>query len=267
MKMIVSILGCGWLGTSLGKHLIEQNYQVNGSSRSPIQLDILSKLGINPFQIDLENKPSKQSLDSFVQCNALIVCIPPTGMDNYSELFIPIVDSLKKEAKTPKIIFISSTSVYSDYGIYSDQSKEYSSKIRSQEILKTEDLFLDSFTDSIILRLAGLAGPKRNPGKFLSGRVNVANPNGPVNFVHQADCIAIITLLLSSQNAKGIYNVCSPEHPTRKEFYCKHAKQLNLEIPQFSMSEREKSKVIEANRLLKELNYRFIFPNPMNYSF
>ena len=55
MKNIkISILGCGWLGLPLAKKLIENGYEVKGSTTSESKLELLKNAGISPYQIKME---------------------------------------------------------------------------------------------------------------------------------------------------------------------------------------------------------------------
>ena len=59
-----------------------------------------------------------------------------------------------------------------------------------------------------ILRLAGLVGPGRHPGRF-AGKTAPDGEHG-VNLVHLEDVIGAITLLLQAPKGGHIYNICAP---------------------------------------------------------
>ncbi len=269
MKKSISILGTGWLGLPLGIHLRNKGFEINGSIRNPNNLEVLRSNGINPFLLDFEETNSLVNLKSFLaSTNTLIISIPPSGQSNYSALFRPLIVCLKALAKLPQIVFISSTSIYGDAGHFDEESKQFSVKPRAQQILDAENLFIETFPENtIVLRLAGLAGPGRNPGRFLAGKLDVQNPNGPVNFIHLADCIEIITQLIQESVPKGIFNVCAPKHPGRRAFYTLHSTQLSLEAPRFITDNNGSSKIIDANKITDRLNYTFIYPDPMYFEF
>ncbi|WP_321539617.1 NAD(P)-binding domain-containing protein [Flavobacterium piscinae] len=48
MKQI-SILGCGWLGMPLAKHLLQKGYSIKGSTTTETKLELLQNEGITPF--------------------------------------------------------------------------------------------------------------------------------------------------------------------------------------------------------------------------
>ena len=78
-----------------------------------------------------------------------------------------------------------------------------------------------------ILRLAGLVGPSRHPGRFFAGK---SAPDGQhvVNLVHLQDVVAAIELLLQAPKGGHIYNLCAPRHPARGLFYPQMARELGL---------------------------------------
>jgi nucleoside-diphosphate-sugar epimerase len=108
-----------------------------------------------------------------------------------------------------------------------------------------------------------LLGKDRNPGKFLAGKKDIQGGNHPVNVIHQQDCIGIIKSIIELQAWGEVFNACADDHPTRKEFYTQAAERMNLEIPQFSGIDENKSKVVNCDKLKAGLKYEFIFPDPM----
>ena len=68
----VSILGCGWLGTSLGISLIDEGYSVKGSTTKTEKLTLLEANDIEPFIIDIT---SFEEFDDFLQTDILIISI------------------------------------------------------------------------------------------------------------------------------------------------------------------------------------------------
>lgn len=65
-----------------------------------------------------------------------------------------------------------------------------------------------------ILRLAGLVGHRRHPGRFFAGKTAPDGQHG-VNLVHLEDVVGAITLLLQAPKGGHIYNICAPAHPAR----------------------------------------------------
>ena len=68
----LGILGCGWLGVPLGKHLQTLNYNIKGSSRSKEGISNLNNKGIKGYQVVLEENQTK-GVKSFI--NKLETCL------------------------------------------------------------------------------------------------------------------------------------------------------------------------------------------------
>jgi hypothetical protein len=54
----------------------------------------------------------------------------------------------------------------------------------------------------------------------------------------------------------GVYNLTTPDHPKKNEYYIKYASGLGINIPEFNKLDSTKGKLIQSNKL-KELNFEF----------
>jgi nucleoside-diphosphate-sugar epimerase len=102
--------------------------------------------------------------------------------------------------------------------------------------------------NSTILRLGGLIGPKRHPVHFLAKRSQNSNPGQAVNLVQQQDVVRVIELFVQNPTF-GTFNVCSSEHPTRKEYYNEAATAFGLEPISFENSTNESGKIVDSSKL------------------
>jgi nucleoside-diphosphate-sugar epimerase len=102
----------------------------------------------------------------------------------------------------PRIIFTSSTSVYGDtHGTVKENSPRNPSTASGRVLKELEDWLHNLPGTSVdILRLAGLVGPARHPGRFFAGKTAPDGQQG-VNLVHLEDVISAITLLLWRRRA------------------------------------------------------------------
>lgn len=99
----------------------------------------------------------------------------------------------------PRIIFTSSTSVYGDIDGMAKENTERRPVTASGRVLKELEDWLHNLpgTQVDILRLAGLVGPGRHPGRFFAGKSAPDGQHG-VNLVHLEDVIGAIELLLQA---------------------------------------------------------------------
>ncbi len=264
----VSILGCGWLGVALGKHLRNRKFSVKGSVTSPEKFGQLRTSGIVPYRIELNENNVEVDDPTFFETDVLIISIPPRRIDGIARIFptqiaqlIPII--LKSGIQ--KVIFISSTSVYPEnLKTAHENDVVYPDKESGKACLAAENL-LNHLTDfeTTILRFGGLIGADRNPARFL---LKSARPvaNIPVNLIHQDDCIGIIDAILEKDLWGETLNACCPEHPLKKDFYGKAAQISGLPAPQIS-DEPEAYKIVDSSKLKRLLKYKFKYPSPMDY--
>ena len=112
------------------------------------------------------------------------------------------------------------------------------------------------------VRLAGLIGPGRHPGRFFAGRQEVPNGLAPVNLIHQADAVGLIRKLAAEDHAPGIFNGCAPDHPARQDFYVRAARVLGVQVPVFR-PEMTSWKIVRGDKVRDELGYAFRYPDLM----
>jgi nucleoside-diphosphate-sugar epimerase len=291
MKQI-SILGCGWLGLPLAKSLLEKGFSINGSTTSVEKIAVLEKAGISPFLVSLSavevSDETKTSIASFLSnSKILIIDIPPKlrgdSSDTSTELSKTFVAKIQnvipfiEKSSVEKVIFVSSTSVYSDdNSIITEETIPNPDTESGRQLLEAEHLLQsNSNFQTTILRFGGLIGEDRHPIKFLAGRKNIENPEGTINLIHQVDCIGIIEAIIKkglrqaqfdNWDLNEVFNAVAPFHPTRKEYYIQKAIELNLPLPEFddpSNSEQAQQsktsigKTILSDKVESVLNYKF----------
>src|SRR5690606_39022244 len=91
-----------------------------------------------------------------------------------------------------KVIFVSSTSVYGEEsGMITEATIPQPTTPSAKELIAAEALLRNAKAQfaTTVIRFGGLIGEDRHPVKFLSGKKNLANPKGNINFIHQDDCI------------------------------------------------------------------------------
>ncbi|PCI01635.1 MAG: NAD(P)-dependent oxidoreductase [Flavobacteriaceae bacterium] len=249
----ISILGCGWLGLPLAKHLISHNYGVKGSSRSLHKNALLKEKGITPYCIDLSNKATNFS--EFLRSETLICVLPSKDIEGFQHLITHIEKSMVKQ-----VLFISATSVYNAH----PNPITENNATNNCDLAIIEQLFLNKNTfKTTILRFGGLIGPKRNPGNFFKKGRLVKAPDSPVNMIHLDDCIHIIHQIILQKSWNTILNACTDSHPSKREFYRHMTHISHKETPNFDSETESLVKLISNEKLKKLLNYSFIHTDLM----
>lgn len=269
-KKSISIIGCGWLGLPLGALLVEQGYMVRGSTTREEKLDILREKGIEAYQIKVDQELVGERLDAFFSSELLIVNIPPGRRRSDVETAYPreialILDAAKKGG-VKEMIFVSSSSVYPDINDVVTEETPVNAKTNSGKALIAAEIMVRSRTEvkGIILRLSGLIGGLRKPGRFFAGKKDIPGGLVPVNMVHRDDCIAIISQLIKQEIWGETFNVCADEHPTKATFYTAQAQKDQLPAPEFLM-EKSAFKIVDNTKIKKYLNYTFQMQDPMTF--
>jgi len=266
----ISILGCGWLGLPLARHLLAQGWTVRGSTTTPAKLETLAEAGIDPYLLTLDPEPQGERVDAFFEADVLFVNVPPPrGAGD-------VVAVMRRQARgvldaarqggVGWILYVSSTSAYANLNrvVTEDDAYEGTPARASGAALREAErlLFGAEGVDVTVLRFAGLYGPDRTPGRFLAGRTGVSGPDAPVNMVHLADGIGVTTAVLREDARDALFNVCADEHPTRRVFYAQAATSQGLEPPTFSDAATD-FKIVSNRTVRDHLGYTFEHPDPL----
>jgi nucleoside-diphosphate-sugar epimerase len=263
----ISILGCGWLGLPLGFYLVKKGYKVKGSTTEPDKLKLIKEKGIEPYLILLNPEIHGENYNDFLSCDVLIIDFPPErryGIVEYHQQQIKSLISAIRSGTVKHVIFTSSTSVYPDvnHEVYEDPEPK-PTKSSGKALLKVENLLRECHTfETTIIRLGGLIGYDRMPGKFLAGKKDLANGDAPVNLIHRDDCIEIILNIIKNNIWGETFNACSDNHPTRKQYYVDQAKLSGLTPPTFNERGKSAYKIVSNKKLKRALNYKFKYPDP-----
>ncbi|WP_158800646.1 SDR family oxidoreductase [Pedobacter sp. L105] len=256
----ISILGCGWYGMALARLLLTDGYIVKGSSTTAEKLTGLQQTGIIPYLVNFQAE-EEQFDPAFFRCSLLVISIPPKRSTAEQYTFLSKIERIIKAAflyKVPEIIFISSTSVYGDQNEEVNEETIPLPETDSGKAILAAELALKSshgFTTTIV-RFAGLIGPAREPGRFFAGKKDIPNGLAPINLIHLEDCIGITKKIIDEEAFGYTYNACSPDHPSRADFYSYAAQQSGLEKPQFK-NELLNWKCVNSKVLSEVLNYTF----------
>jgi len=216
MNKNVLLFGCGYLGFPLAKELKTQGYFVHVATHSPEKFKGFEEDGLNPFlvSLDFDNFSADSIKEKCKTVDSAILMLPPSNFKNYAATIRSIADCFQKNTH---VIFVSSISVYEDTSeIVNENSpcKENHALIFAEQYLRC-----NKSINTTILRLAGLLGNGRHPVHSFLNKEKIANGLVPVNLVHQLDVVSVITKILSKNIRNELFNICYPEHPTRKDFY------------------------------------------------
>ncbi|MTC61705.1 NAD-dependent epimerase/dehydratase family protein [Providencia rustigianii] len=266
----ITIIGLGWLGLPLANALMAQGMRVTGTKTHADGVEAARAVGIDCYKLQLTPniQCNSEDLNQLMKDSDVMVILLPPSKVTLSE-YVLAIEQLVDSAiayKIPRIIFTSSTSVYGDVNGVIDEESPLLGETASARALIAVEHWMHGLPNIRVdvLRLAGLVGEKRHAGRFLAGKQQVKGGNQPVNMVHQDDVISAIILLIQQSEGGNTYNLCAPEHPTRKQFYTHMAQSIGLVPPEFMVEEHEDAgKTIDGGCISADLGFEYQFINPL----
>jgi hypothetical protein len=275
-KKRISILGCGWLGFPLAIRLRSNpiTSEIKGSTTSPSKLENFKTNGIEGYLLDLnpELQNDNSSTMPLFDTDSLIISLPPRLGKTEPGFYTKQIESIAKEIeKSPvkEIIFISSTGIYPDVNrIVRENDVLLPEQSASPDMVAAENIIqsLRGEKTVSILRLGGLLGYNRIPGKYVQGQKNMKTRLIPVNYIHRDDAVEIIITILERGVVNETFNIVAPLHPTRGEVYETTCNQFGWEVPTFDQLVTEQDfKIISADKFSSFYDYKFLFPDPLEF--
>lgn len=263
MPQSVAIIGCGWLGLALVKQLHIEKYRVAVTTQSVDKQKTLKQNNIDAELLSLPvHDPKSVVLSAFNQ-ETLVISITPQirqGRSDYPEKIAQLVE-MAELGKVKKIILLSSTAVYNGLSGVVDENSLLDFAADKVAIIAGAEAAAQQFTgQTVILRLAGLVGPNRHPGRFLQGKRVLAEPQAFINLIHQADAVGVLINIISEHKYNGIFNAVSATETSKEHYYQAAANALGLAVPEFSFETSMRfGKRINDEKLRDKLNYQFIY--------
>lgn len=246
------VLGSGYTGRVLHRTGTSQGWTVHATSRNPLNnlADIPSELRL---QFDLEQPSTWLNIPA--QAN-LIWCFPATPLEQ--------VQTFARTLNAParRIVVLGSTSAYEA----PDHSDEYpppwideSAPINLTKPRVQGEEYLREHHGAIVLRVAGIYGPGRNPLDWIrQGRIGPSRKH--VNLIHVEDLAAICLLALEKGKPGEIYNV-SDGRPYLWSEICATAQQRWSVAPTAVKDDLSSGKRISNAKLRGELGYVLKHPD------
>ncbi|MBG3039053.1 SDR family oxidoreductase [Proteus mirabilis] len=264
----ITIVGLGWLGLPLANALREAGYQVKGTKTTEDGVEAARMSGVDCCLMNLTPaiECDRDDFDYLMETDVLIITLPPSaagGGYDYVEGIQTLVDSAMSRHVT-RVIYISSTSVYGNQSGVITEEVDIRPETQSAKMIAEVENWLHRLplTTVDILRLAGLVGPGRHAGRFLSGKKQVKDAHQSVNLVHLDDVIFAIEQLLAQNEGGRLYNLCAPIHPKKKDFYSRVAAQLELTPPEFALEDKPPAREIDGQEICRDLGFHYHYPDP-----
>ncbi|WP_115720455.1 NAD(P)-binding domain-containing protein [Gallaecimonas mangrovi] len=254
------VIGAGWLGAPLAKRLAAKGQKVLATRRSEARCNALVADGV-PAQV-LDLSADKLDFTPFYGFEQLVLAFPPGVRRGNGDAYLSMLKRLRDGLAgngLQKVLLLSSTGALKEADATLD---EKSAADANSPLAQAERALLDDGRyQSAVLRLAGLFGPERYPGRFLAGKTDLPRGGAPVNLVHQADALGLSLAILQRQRFGDIFHAVAPQSYSRAHFYVQAAKLAGLTPPRFS--DQTGGKRVVGDWTAQTLNYQYQIPDPL----
>lgn len=276
--MKVVILGCGYVGIRLAKHLVTHGHEVYGIRRFIHDIKAFESASIIPLSIDITNAESLHTIPRNAQWIINAVSSSKGGVDAYRNIYLEgtqlLVHHLLHYPHIKHYIHISSTSVYgqTDGSWVNESSSRKPISKTGQILVQMEDFLMDQCCfPTTIVRASGIYGSDRSYllDQYVKGEARMVGEGMRyLNMIYVEDLVFAIYHILQKALPGTIYNVSDIEPVTQKRFFTWLSKRLGKPLPPAASSSelaRRKraltNKRVSSHRLRNELGYEFVYPS------
>lgn len=244
----LGIIGFGWLGNHIADRL-SNRYKIFATTTTPAKVQDLNARGYHATLVSFPDTldPDMQAWEVAKELDAIIISIPFSGIRGAQ---IPMNDKRQNLLNflgdyKGQLFLLSST------GVYPETEQDFIEQDKPALEVESENFILEKFPQTNILRLAGLMGDNR-----LLKNYNISNLDMLVNHIHYADICSVFEKMLKNNSQSKVYNIVAPIHPNKEEV-------INAQkgIP-YSGERTTKGRTISAEKLIKELDFEFQYPDP-----
>ncbi|MEM7410726.1 MAG: SDR family oxidoreductase [Myxococcota bacterium] len=197
----ILIAGCGYVGNALATMRVSRGDDVWGLRRHPVDL----ASGVQAIAADLAVARSLEDLPADLE--VVVYAASPGGRDDafYRTTYVDglrnLLGALEKQGQRPRrVIFVSSTAVYGQTkGEWVDEdSPTEPTHFSGQRLLEAEQVLRDGPFPGVVLRLAGIYGPRRTRliDQVRQGRATLSKGKRYTNRIHRDDCAGILDRLI-----------------------------------------------------------------------
>ena len=263
-KKKLLIIGCGWAGKITANLFMENDFQVWGTTTQKDKISELKEKGIHPILVDftqealLDDQLNDLQIHNF---DIILISVPVRRNEDTLHCLSKFknLTAFVTKLKAQQIIYLSSIGIYE--AINGRITEE--SPIQSGNISLIEALLRKTIKKIVILRLGGLFGFGRIPGRYFSNKVCTVGDE-KANYVHGTDVAHSIFEIWKKDIYSQTFNVVAPVHPLKKTIYEVMAKKYNF-LPVLYSEGKISQKEVSSNKLVEALNFKFHIPSPLDF--
>lgn len=270
MKTTTLIIGCGDIGTILGRELLAAGQHVVGLRRNA---GALEGSGIEPLSLDINDE---EALGTLPNADIVVYIVSadhfdegayqsayPVGLGNV------LAEYGRRDTPPKRVFFVSSTSVYAQQEgeIVDETSPTEPHGFAGQLVYRAERKLLEHDLPGSVVRFSGIYGPGRDRliRQVSEGRMAPAAPPMYTNRIHRDDCAGVLAhligLTLDGKPVDDVYLATDCEPAPLHDVMSWLAGKLKVESTDLIQSplKRRSSKRCDNTRL-RDSGYRFRYP-------
>ncbi len=270
--MNVAIIGCGYVGTAVASHwLQDKGLVVTVTTTTPERVPVLEAMGLRVVVVQGNDS---EGLQSVVQNqDTVLVSVGATNAQVYEEAYLntaqTLVSVLKQITTVKQVIYTSSYALYGNRGgAWVDETSPIAPGTPNAEILaETEQVLLSASSPQMrvcLLRLGGIYGSDRELVKIFSriaGATRPGNGSEATNWIHLDDIVAAIEFARLNR-LEGIYNLVDDAQLTYRELLKQVCEQHGLTKISWdeSLPSNRSYNTRVSNQKIKDAGYQLIQP-------
>ncbi|WKE65583.1 hypothetical protein PVT67_18270 [Gallaecimonas kandeliae] len=259
MQFDTAVIGAGWLGLPLAKALRDKGNKILVTRRSQAGCAELAELGLAVVALDLTEN---NDLGVLAQCRQLVLAFPPGIRRGKGEDYLKMLQRLRDGlagSAVQNMLLVSSSGALAEQEAELDETSpaDPASPLAQAE----QQLLADPRYSASVIRMAGLFGPGRYPGRFLAGKRDLERGAAPVNLIHQADAVGLCLAVLERQAWGQIFHGVAPVAYRRDHFYGEAARLAGLAEPHFV--DQKGGKRVLGDWTAALLGYQYQVPDPL----
>ncbi len=265
--MKVLILGMGHVGKALARHLRNNGHQVVGTTTTPAKVADLQQVADNVAV--LKGSEADKVAAAAKGCDAIVVTVAPnikntrTKEERETEYHEVLEKSCASAAAAcPRVIFLSSFSVYGDGGDgdgpIDENTPTSNHEEPSSKYYQAGEQKVLSNAAGCVLRYPDMYGapgdmtfPERikMAHEYFGGKV-IFGPDAPLYCIHFEDVVSSVIHALEN-DLRGIYNVCDNDNTphTNKEVFDVLCEQQGLSKLEYLNQIKAPNRKISAERI------------------
>jgi len=276
---ITTIIGCGDIGSRVGKILLEQGYSVQVTAKDEERAADLRDKGFLPVVGHFDYQEDTPEID--VHGQQVFYFMPPQGGGKTDARMLNFCRKLSAENCPEKIVYISTSGVYGDCGgeVVTEETPVNPQTARAERRVSAENQLREQSDrlgfDLVILRVTGIYGPGRLPvARIMQGHpVLLPGEGGYTNRIHALDLVQICLAAMERADHGEIFNVSDGEQSTMTDYFNAVADYSELPRPkQISLAQAEKemnplmlsylkeSRQMDNSKLLNKLGIELLYP-------